>query len=845
MEYYYILIVLIIILLSSLVVVYFCKKKDKGFQIAEKIPWTKAYNENKLKEKEELEKTIKRLTKIESQLHEKLDNVYLNHSFYISLRISAKKIDDKYWKYIKKLAWQFPLFYWLLKNDSFAEEHNAEFLVNEKVRCYKDFWKLTSSQQDAVYSDEDAMIVNAWAWTWKTKTIESKIKYLYKEKHVPLRDILVVTYSKKSQEDMMNRICKTLESEKIPFNKDELKETISTFHAFWKRILDEYESKFNKNSNLIWEWYATKRVLDDEEKIKIVNKALSSIKDNPFILSKIIHYFLYYDKQIMVDLNESELKKNKCKWNEYLSFLKSWWVNVIVKSYWELLIANYLVEHWIKVEYEPKNYHYTDEKWNQKDYKPDFVIPDVNNWKWIFIEYFWVDENEKTAPWISEKDYVASMKSKIAEHKKSWNILIDLRYADIKKWREYFLDKLERELKKNWINTDNRINVDQTIIKESFTNLWRVLSSFLSLYSECCLSDDVIYERIENLPIWEKERAKKFYEIFKEYYSTYKNILEENNYMDFCDMILWAIEYLRLWYVKRNYKYILVDEFQDISKARADLLIELIKNHNNTKIFCVWDDWQSIYKFTWSELWIFLDFDRYFWYTKHITLFDTFRFNQWISDISGAFIQKNPTQIKKTLHSFNQEKNDKVIIVEKQKSDDIQAYKKILKDLLDDTIGHFFEQEKERYKKDDCVISCLYLTRYTLVKYHNDIFDMFDKMDNKKVENSNWFKIFSMKYRWYNFKLRVKPLTVHWSKWLEADYVIVDHVIWRGSYTFPSSIDDDPVLDLCMVDDRFAYPFAEERRLFYVAITRWKNKAYVVCDRYKTSSFVRELKAII
>jgi superfamily I DNA/RNA helicase len=60
----------------------------------------------------------------------------------------------------------------------------------------------------------------------------------------------------------------------------------------------------------------------------------------------------------------------------------------------------------------------------------------------------------------------------------------------------------------------------------------------LSLYSECRLSDDVIYERIENLPIWEKERANKFYEIFKEYYSTYKNILEENNYMDFCDMIL-------------------------------------------------------------------------------------------------------------------------------------------------------------------------------------------------------------------------------------------------------------------------------------------------------------------
>ena len=145
---------------------------------------------------------------------------------------------------------------------------------------------------------------------------------------------------------------------------------------------------------------------------------------------------------------------------------------------------------------------------------------------------------------------------------------------------------------------------------------------------------------------------------------------------------------------------------------------------------------------------------------------------------------------------------------------------------------------------EDCEISCLYLTRYSLIKYQNDIFDILDK--NKNVEeDSEWFKIYTFPYKDYNFVLSVKPLTVHGSKWLEADYVIVDHVNWRHSYTFPSNIDDDPVLDLCMVDDKFRYPFAEERRLFYVAITRWKHKAYVLHDRYSGSSFTRDIRTLL
>lgn len=837
MNIYYFLIIVLLILLTIIIYINKWRKNGKYFSFFSKIPWTK---ENK-EIKEWLEKAKNSLNNIEYQIHQIIDNKYLNHSLHTSLRDSVKKVWENLIKYMTVLWKDYPLFYWIIDDETFAENHNSQFLINEKIRCANEFWHLTPFQQDAVFSDEDAIIVNAWAWTWKTKTIENKIKYLYKEKNIPLKDILVVTYSKKSQEDMLGRIINTLESEWIPFNKDELKETISTFHAFWKRILDEYEASRNTNENIIGEWRATKRVLEDDEKLKIINKTLSIIKDDPIISWKIIHYFLYYDKQIITETEEEEWKKRKYKGNEYPSFLKSWGTNVVVKSYWELLIANYLVEHWINVEYESKDCHYTDKNWIQKDYKPDFYLPDHK----IFIEYFWVDEEEKTAPWIDEEWYVESMHSKIEEHRRAWNILIDMRYADIKQWREYFLLKFENELKKYWIDTSKFVAVSHDIVKEQMNDLWRVLSSFLALYSECSLTDEIIYQRISNLHVREKERAFRFYEIFKAYYETYKSLLEKENLMDFCDMILWAINYLRFWTIKREYKYILVDEFQDISKARADLLIELTKDHSKTKLFCVWDDWQSIYKFTWSDSWIFLDFDKYFWFTKHITLLDTFRFNQWISDISWTFIQKNPIQIKKTLYSKNKENSDKVLIFEKNNTKDIQVYKNVLKDILDDKIKHFTELSRERYKQNYAEITCLYLNRYSLWKYHDDLFDMLDQIKDKYKWESEWYKVYEMTYLWYNIRLKISSMTVHWSKWLEADYVIVDHVNSGRSYTFPSTIDDDPVLDLCSVNEDFVFPFAEERRLFYVAITRGKNKAYIIHDKNKWSSFVRDIKTII
>ena len=810
----------------------------------------KKYKEQK-KEKEKKKQQIRSAFKLaEDYLHRELDNKYLNQSKYIEINYKAIKVKESYWPLANKVLSEFPLFYSLIKNENFKEEHNQEFIKNEKERCKLEYWSLTDAQQTAIFTDEDAVLVNAWAWTGKTKTIENKIKYLVKEKHIPLDKILVVTFSKASQQDMMERICNTLKIEWITYDAKVLKKTITTFHAFWKWVLDDYENIYLKNSyeKHIWLWRGTKRVMEDEEKTRIVNYTMSEIKKDPEISSMIYHYFFYYNKPIITEVEWDDTEnRRKDRIDKYTTFMKSWKSNVVVKSYWELLIANYLVEHEINAQYEPDWHYFTTNDESLRNYKPDFYIPLTKD-DGIYIEYFWVDKNNETAPWIDEDEYIENMEAKIEAHKKDHNKLIDIRYADLEEWRDYFIKKLESNLNSFWINTSKHVEIDSTIVKQEMTNLWRLLSSFHALYCECWLTRENIFERIEKLEKWERERAYKFFEIFEAYYEKYRQYLNKMNYMDFSDMITEARKYLHSWYVKREFSYILVDEFQDISNARAELLKALIKDRNNTRLFCVWDDWQSIYKFTGSDLWIFLDFKEYFWDYSYLKLDKTFRFNQWISNISWEFIMKNKFQKEKTLTALDPETKDKIKIFEREdvgywKHDD-SAYRKSIIDILEDYINHIPETERSSCLDKQYEISCLYLTRYSLEKYDYSIFDMLNAK-HKPKQDEKWYLIYEIPYKDYNFVFKIKHLTVHKSKWLEADYVIVDYVNRRGGYTFPSKIDDDPILELCMTDNKYSYPFAEERRILYVAITRGKKKAYVLHDNNSESVFVRDLKVLM
>ncbi len=299
-----------------------------------------------------------------------------------------------------------------------------------------------------------------------------------------------------------------------------------------------------------------------------------------------------------------------------------------------------------------------------------------------------------------------------------------------------------------------------------------------------------------------KIKTKNYYllKIILVIYQLYQQELEDNHEMDFDDMIIKASKKdLKI----HNYKYIIIDEYQDSSMIRFNL-IKSILDKTDSSLFVVGDDFQSIYKFAGCNLNVMLDFNKYF-PSKIYKINNTYRNSQELIDIAGEFIMKNPNQIKKELKS-NKHIDNPIVIVKYR--DYKKEFKNLIKNLKDKNILILARNNKDIYK----VIDYDYI-------YQDD----------------------TLIYKPLNLKMTY--LTVHKSKGLESEVVIIIN-LYDDVLGFPSKLEDDKILSLVSpkVDD---YPYSEERRLFYVALTRTKTKVYLYTPCYKKSVFIDEIKKIV
>ena len=255
--------------------------------------------------------------------------------------------------------------------------------------------------------------------------------------------------------------------------------------------------------------------------------------------------------------------------------------------------------------------------------------------------------------------------------------------------------------------------------------------------------------------------------------------------------------------IKLPYKLIIVDEFQDTSLLRFNL-IKAIVNNNNSKLCVVGDDYQSIYKFQGCDLLLFLNFDKEFKNAKIYYLNQTFRNSQELIDVAGNFIMKNPNQIKKRLYS-NIHLNNPIKIIK---------YKDSKKALIE-------------------LVKSLPLDKEILILGRNN-FDIDKYINNYKLDNNDLFI--------NGIKQRIKYMTIHSSKGLESDIVIILNLV-DERYGIPSKIKENKYINMLKKEEDYLY--AEERRLFYVALTRSKSYVYLLVDKYKPSIFIKEIKKLI
>lgn len=367
----------------------------------------------------------------------------------------------------------------------------------------------------------------------------------------------------------------------------------------------------------------------------------------------------------------------------------------------------------------------------------------------------------------------------------------------------------------NFINKENiNIEINSNVMWYHLCNfnhsIYMVISNSIETIISLIKSNNYTLEDVSNLI---DSKTKKVYDIIKPIYIKYNEYLKGNNLIDFNDMINISTELIINNKFIHHYKYVIVDEYQDISMSRYKLLLAM-RNQSYYKLFCVGDDWQSIYRFAGSDISLITNFSKYWGKTNINRIEHTYRFSSTLANISGKFIMNNPNQIKKNIIGFNSDIYPIEIIYAK----DIVESLKLLEDKLD---------------------KMPYFTKiYLLGRYTFDI-DILRKDSNFTLEYNHYTKNMDIIYN-KRIDLDIQFLTAHKSKGLQADYVVILNNK-NELMGFPSKVKDSNLVN-SLLDNSDKYPFSEERRLFYVALTRCKKKVYLLSSDTNKSIFIKYLE---
>ena len=336
----------------------------------------------------------------------------------------------------------------------------------------------------------------------------------------------------------------------------------------------------------------------------------------------------------------------------------------------------------------------------------------------------------------------------------------------------------------------------------SLAEFFRLVADFLMLFKQSHAPQQALAGKTK------QARFALFLSLFRPVQQAYEKHLAENHQIDFADMITRAIGYVESGRYVSPYQHILVDEFQDISRERAGLLKALLAQRNDTVLFAVGDDWQAIYRFTGSDIGLTRHFEAEFGPAAISSLNTTFRFNNKIGDVASGFVLQNPEQIKKTIASVMTMTQPAISLIRSASSE--QGLHQALRTLS-------LLPDLQIKQKSSVVV----LARFSFL-----LSDFVSVQSRKQL--AQLYPCFDIDF-----------MTVHASKGKEADYVIVLGMN-RGKYGFPSQIATEPILESLLPEPE-TFPDAEERRLFYVALTRARDHVYLIYDPREASDFVVEL----
>lgn len=755
------------------------------------------------------------------------DTVYLQETYgpyYTHLK------NKMIFQYIENHAGQLRVDIDMLKNflrkmhtlDADITAHNGAF-VDTAIEKGKDYFdhildeidpgiRLDDEQRRAVVTDDDYCLLVAGAGAGKTTTMAAKVKYLVEKQLVNPEEIIVISYTRKAIGELKDRINNGLH---IPAE-------ICTFHKFAFDIVKRFSSE-PPEVNLS----SYKIIFDMLEHAIFHNKPLMRnlvlFMGYYFDLTEDVFKFENLDQYHMFKASQDyeTLKSGLGEYVKKVEQQRSKRVKTItgeyLRSVQEVQIANFLYLNGLDYEYE-RVYPY-DSPSRSKKYTPDFYISQGEHTAWL--EHYALTESGYNRIFTPQQiaKYKKEIRDKRALHATYHTNLLETWsfYND----RRPLLDHLKEILEKEGFILKPR-NLDEVYRKIVETGkdkyiykLIFFMMNFIEQYKTTGYDAggfEILRKKTDN------PRTLLFLDIAEQVYHHYQATLKKNNEIDFADMINDAHAYLHeieQQGIELPYKYIIIDEFQDIARQRFNLTKRL-SEITKAKVVAVGDDWQSIYAFSGSDITLFTRFLELMGAGTELKITHTYRNSQELIDIAGGFVQKNAAQIRKQLISPKHLK-DPVLIRE---FDDSFKPMKALASQIETVIGEIIQEFGQKS-------SILLIGRYNYDMYKLYNTGRFSELPNNRVKSEAYPNA------------NISFMTAHSSKGLGYDNVVLINM-FEGKFGFPCQIEDDPIMKLVTYEDT-SMPYAEERRLFYVALTRTKNRVYIMTPQRKPSRFLIEL----
>lgn len=663
---------------------------------------------------------------------------------------------------------------------------------------------LNENQKKAVLAENKRLLVLAGAGSGKTKTLIQKLLYIISEKNIKPSNILAITFTKNATNEMIDRLIIAgsnnsdyeglINDKSITRQQKEIERrnqiqskswisnlSVKTFHSLCYQLLknsggvsfdNQFRLLIDEQASEIQEGYHKNIAPEKPDDIK--HKILLELCQNSTYLLKLKRYILdfYIDKSYTDKTMHSRSYVNQVTYTT----LKG----EKVKSKSERDIADWLFRHNLKYNYEPRV--------NFKDFefKPDFYIPQAD----LYLEHI---SNKSYKTIDKEEQFVLAGRhcAKTFEEMTKDSTLFNLALERIVMGR--VSDKISQL---GSLKYEEEFRTYGGKIKDFLQMVSRVQSMVKAedISPNCLLSKSKEHQH---------ERVRVFYELAVPIMKAYSDYCVNKSYLDFDDLIIQAIRLLKHNEEIRNvyhnrFKYILVDEFQDVNSLQVKLLNLLLTPE--TQLFCVGDDWQSIYGFRGSEVDYIINFEKHFSQAQVIKLDVNYRSTKTIVGASTQVIKNNKFQIDKNSRAH------------KQTPSKIQIYR--AKEMEQDGVEYMVRKVRELQdggiNPEDILI--LYRRNKMYQPYRDAL---------------------------HISGLKVTAKTIHASKGLEAKIVFIIG-LKDGSGGFPDIWLDDVVFRV-VKDVKFDMLMEEERRLFYVALTRAKDEVYLITELGSESCFIDEI----